>query len=66
MANNVTGMVTGGQPKILAANSVAEVKAELGLDGNYSATINGEPASLSDSLSDYDFVSFAESVKGGC
>lgn len=67
MAKNVTGQVLGGTPKSgLAACKVKDVYAELRLSGSYTATVNGEPAEMSDDLEDYHFVSFAPAVKGGC
>lgn len=65
MANNVTAVVTGGQPKVVEACTVADAKSKLGLSGSYTATVNGSPASETQDLRDFDFVSFAESVKGG-
>lgn len=65
MAKNITAQVTGGAPKIVEACKVCDVKSKLGLSGSYSATVNGQPASEGDTLKDYDFVSFAASVKGG-
>ena len=63
---NVKALVAGGVVKDLAAGTVAEAKAALGLSGNYSALINGVPAKDSDTLRVNDFLSFSESVKGGC
>ena len=65
MANNVTVQVTGGQAQVKSVDCVGDAKRELGLSGNYSATVNGQPAGDQQQLRDYDFVSFAESVKGG-
>lgn len=65
MANNVTVVAFGGQPQIKSASSVQELIAQLNLGQNVSVTINGDTASLSATLSDYDFVSFGEKVKGG-
>lgn len=66
MANNVTAQALGSQAKVLSnVSTVADVKAQLGLDGNYTATVNGEPADMEDELDDYSFVSFTKSVKGG-
>ena len=45
-------------------STVGEVKSSLDLS-NYTATINGEPASDSDSLSGDDVVNFTQAVKGG-
>lgn len=66
MAKNVTAQVLGSQAKVLDhASSIADAKSQLGLDGNYTATVNGEPADMEDELEDYSFVSFTKSVKGG-
>lgn len=69
MAINVTAQVIGGSPKIIEASTVAEAKQKLqalgvDLSGNYTATVNGEPADDSQSLGDYEFVAFARAVKG--
>lgn len=66
MAQNVTAQVLGGQPRVIEAETVKEAFDTLNLSGNYTASINGEPASLDDELEDYNFVSFAPAVKGGC
>jgi hypothetical protein len=44
---------------------VAEVKRKLGLSGNYTASVNGEPANDATQLGDEDFVSLSAAVKGG-
>lgn len=67
MANNITGQVLGGSPKAgISADTVQDVFEELALNGSYTATVNGEPAAMDDELEDYQFVSFAPAVKGGC
>ena len=67
MARHVTGQVLGGQPKAgIEADTVQDVYDALGLDGNFTATINGEPADMDDELDEYSFVSFSAAVKGGC
>jgi len=68
MATNVTIQVIGGSPKVLEdATTVQDAFDALALEGSsYTATINGEPAAMDDYLDDYAFVSFSESVKGGC
>lgn len=62
---NVAAKVVGGQLKEYSANTVSDLKDEMGLTGNYSAQINGEPADQEDDLEDHDFVTFTQSVKGG-
>jgi len=66
MAKNITIHVLGAQPKIVSANNVQEAFEKSGLpQGNYTCQINGETASMTDSLSDYEHVSFATATKGG-
>jgi hypothetical protein len=66
MAKKITTQVSGGETKTLErVETVADVRRELDLDDTYSASINGEPASDDEELEDYNFVSFAPSVKGG-
>ena len=65
MAKNITAQALGGQPKVIEANTVSDAFTALGLSGNYTASINGDSASMSDTLSDYSFVTFAQAVKGG-
>ena len=66
MAMNITGQTVGGQAKVFNdMDTVQDVMDALGLSGSYTATINGEPADLDESLEDFSFVSFSESVKGG-
>lgn len=66
MAVSVVASVLGGDPKRVFASTVAEVKRQLALTGQYTAQVNGEPAQETDQLSAEDFVSFAQAVKGGC
>lgn len=62
----VTAQVVGGQAQTFEGiDTVEQAKAKLGLDGNYSATVNGEPADMDEDLPDFAFVTFAKSVKGG-
>lgn len=65
MAKNITAQVLGGSPKVIEAETVQDAFNALGLNGNYTATINGDAAEMSDGLDDYSFVSFAQAVKGG-
>lgn len=62
---SVVGCVLGGSPQRLQADTVADVKRTLGLDGNYTASVDGEPADDGTLLSDEQFVSLAPAVKGG-
>ena len=66
MAKNITAKVVGGEAEVVEANTVQDAFNALGLDGSYTATVNGQAADFSQSLSDYQFVSFSEKVKGGC
>ena len=66
MATNITGTVMGGTPKAgLNADTVHEVYELMGLSGNYTASVNGEPADMNQELDDYNHVSFSQSIKGG-
>lgn len=65
MAKNVIAQVLGGEKKVLDdVYTVADVKAKLGASA-YTASVNGSPASDSESLEDGDFVSLSQAVKGG-
>lgn len=59
----VQAQVVGGDIKALNAETVAELKAQMGLK-NHTATVNGEPQGDDYELKDYEFVSFAQQVKG--
>lgn len=67
MASNVTTQVLGSPAKVLEGEvrTIRDAFNELGLEGNYTATVNGEPADMDDALDSYSFVSFTKSVKGG-
>jgi len=65
MASNVTVQVTGGSPKVVEAATVREAMELIAITGNYSAMVNGNPASLDDSLSNYSFVTLSPAIKGG-
>ena len=65
-AKNVTAQVLGGEAQVLnGVNTVEEALQELGLEGNYTATVNGEPVDMDYELEDYEFISFSSAVKGG-
>jgi sulfur carrier protein ThiS len=65
MANNVVVQVLGGSKKVLDnVHSVADVKSQVGAQA-YAASINGDPATDGSQLSDGDFVSLSQAVKGG-
>lgn len=65
MAKNVTVQALGGQPKVIEAETVLDCFKSLNLNGNYTASVNGDAAAMDDELEDYSFVSFAQAVKGG-
>lgn len=66
MAQNIVGQVLGGKKEVLdGVSTVADVRAKLGATGNYTASINGVPASDLDEVTDGDFVSLSQAVKGG-
>lgn len=66
MANNVMAVLDGGRPQTLNnVNTPADVLSALGSDGNYTVTINGQPASVDTVLEDYQQVKFTEMIKGG-
>lgn len=59
--------VAGGATQMKTANTVGELAKLVGADG-YTATVDGEPAEYSDSLSGDSgdtFVSFAKPTKAG-
>ena len=63
----VTAKVMGQPAKVLEdfeGSTVAEVQAELGLEGNYTFNVGGKPATKETTLSDGAYVVFAPSVKG--
>ena len=65
MSNNVVAQVVGGKKQVHDdVETVADVRNKMGLASNYTASINGEPASDTSIVDDSDFVTFAESVKG--
>jgi len=66
MAKQVTAQVAGGQPKLVKnVDTVEELRDKLELGGDYTATVNGEVADNDTELNDYEFISFAQKVKGG-
>ena len=60
----IQAQVTGGAIKQIEASTIKDAKAQLGVP-NYSAQVNGDPQSDDYELSDYEFLSLTESVKGG-
>ena len=62
----VTIQVLGGQPVV--ANNIRTVRDafnRLELAGNYTVSVNGDPANMDDILDEYSFVTFSPAVKGG-
>lgn len=64
MAKNITVTQLGASPKVMEANTVADLINELGLS-NVTAKVNGSTVSNDHVLADYSFVTFGEKVKGG-
>jgi len=65
---NVTAQVVGGRKQVLELSEGSTVKdamQAIGLEGSYSASVNGSPATLDEKLNDYVFVTFSEKIKGG-
>ena len=60
----VQAQVVGGSILPKEASTIADLKEQMNLEGNYQATVNGEPQDSDYELSDYEFVSFAKQVKG--
>ena len=61
----VAAKVMGGSLQELDAETVGELKDIMGLEGTYSAQVNGESADDETQLRSRDFVTFTKSVKGG-
>lgn len=59
----IHAQVIGGVIKEIEADSVKAAKEMMGAN-NYTATVNGEPSTDDQTLSDYDFVALAPQVKG--
>ena len=66
MAKNIMAVLDGGRPETLDdVTTPADVLSALNVEGNYTVTINGMPASMTTELADYQQVKFTESIKGG-
>ena len=61
----VTVGQAGGDFKSLEASSVGEAVKAYGLEGDYTIKVNGQSSSMTASLSDEDFISIGDKVKGG-
>ncbi len=65
MAQNIITQVLGGSKSVMdGVSTIADIRAKLSLGANYSASIDGEPASDSSEVVDGNYVSFAHQVKG--
>jgi hypothetical protein len=62
---NVIGSVAGGDPDRFEADTVADVREQLGLSGPHTATVDGDTVDDTFELSDNQYVCFAPAVKGG-
>jgi len=63
----ITAKVMGQSAKVVEVSgtaTVAEVKSQLGLTGNYTVNVGGSPAKDETVLSEGAYVVFAPSVKG--
>jgi hypothetical protein len=66
MANEVRAKVIGGTERVLnGVETVGDVARQMGCEFNHTATVNGEPADYAQTLNSYEFVMFAQAVKGG-
>lgn len=60
----VTVEITGSEPKVVeGVNTVGDVKSKFGKT-NYIAKVNGDSVDDDYELSNFEFVSLAENVKG--
>ncbi len=66
MANNVIAQVVGGKKTLMedGVSTVGDVRKALGIGANYQGAIEGVAQPDTASLSDGQFVSFSEQVKG--
>lgn len=66
MAAQVQVQVTGGPIKLVKnVDTVQELREKLELGKDYTATVKGEPADDDQDLEEFDFVGFAQAVRGG-
>lgn len=54
----------GGDITKYDAETIAELKSQIGGLSKHQATVNGEPQDDDYELSDYEFVTFSEKIKG--
>lgn len=57
--------VAGGSIQEKEAYNISALMAQLSLDGEYQASVNGEPQDGEYVLEDYEFVTFSKKVKAG-
>ena len=62
---NVAGKVLGRDRQFATANTVGDLKTTIGVNSNYTASVNGSPVENDFALSDDVFVTLAPPVKGG-
>ena len=60
----VTAQATGGDLVRKEADTIADLKSQMGIGANYTSMVNGEPATDDYELSDYEQVEFALNAKG--
>ena len=64
MANVTIGQV-GSEMKEVEASTVREALGAYGLEGDYTVKVNGKTSTMDASLSEGDFITIGEKVKGG-
>lgn len=65
MAKKVTAQVVGGDPLTFDdLETIGDLRKEMDLGPEFTATMNDEPAKDDTKLTSFAYVSFAESVKG--
>ena len=57
-------IIPGSAPKLVQADTIASLKAQLSLGANYKAMVEGNPASDDTVLADAQRVTLAETQKG--
>lgn len=66
MAKNVQAQVMGRSIQTnLEGTTVQSILDQMDVSSSMTAMVNGEPADLSDSIKDYDFITFSKNVDGG-
>ena len=62
--SKVFAKTTAGTVKEVEATTVQDAANALGLEGNYTAVVNSNPAEMTDKVNDGDFISLTKAVKG--